>query len=178
MIDAPDGFELWVMDKDMGLVKKAYWYNAFEELPAGWFDELGENPESVDLAPGTGVLMSAGDNGIMMCQSGEVITDDITGLTINNGFTLFANPYAVAIPLANISMTNAPDGFELWVMDKDMGIVEKAYWYNAFEELPAGWFDELGETEVTGVSIATGKGVLFSAGDNGITANIASPFKK
>ena len=178
--NAPDmgALQLWVVDKGLGTVQKAYWFLEYDGIPAGWFDEDGENEVNVDIAKGQGVLLSTGDAGVTSGLSGEVSATALADFPVNDNFTVFANPYPADLPIANISFKNAPDmgALQMWVVDKGLGTVKKAYWFLEYDGIPAGWFDEDGENEET-YDITPGSAVLLSCGDAGVTMDVASPIK-
>ena len=179
--NAPDmgALQLWVVNKNLASVQKAYWFLEYEGIPAGWFDEDGENAVDIDLAKGQGVLLNTGYEGVTSGQAGEVTASDISDYPVNDNFTVFANPYAVNLPISNISFKNAPDmgALQLWVVNKNIASVKKAYWFLEYEGIPAGWFDEDGENEET-YDIAPGTAVLLNTGYTDVTMDVTSPVAK
>ncbi len=167
--------QLWTVNKSLAVTSKAYFFNAWQDLPAGWFNDDGSEEVEVDIAQGTGVLLKTGTSGVTASQLGEVATNGIPSLSVNNGYTILANPYPVPLPIANLEAAGVDDmALQIWTVNKSLATTGKAYFFNAWQDLPAGWFNDDGSEEVS-YSIPVGGAVLLKTGTTGVTLSIKSP---
>ena len=172
---ADSALQLWVVDSNLSSTSKAYFFNAWQDLPAGWFNDDGSVEVSADIAMGSGVLLKTGTSGVTALQRGEVSTNGVPSLAVNDGYTILANPYAVPLPIANLVATGVADSaLQLWVVDSNLSSTSKAYFFNAWQDLPAGWFNDDGSVEIS-YSIPVGGAVLLKTGTTGVTLSIKSP---
>ena len=158
-----------VLDEEGQVIGDYYWYNAFGELPAGWFDALGNDPAGIELKPGEAVFFYTEEDGVTIRSAGEVpgeISYDIAG------YVMAGNGSPVNLPIDNLIIEGATDAMtSIQVLDAEGQVVGDYYWYNAFGDLPAGWFDALGN-EPADITLAPGQGVLFYSEESGVKATV------
>ena len=102
-----------------------------------------------------------------------------SGIGVNDGYTpiggAFVNIGEQVFPISNMEASGVADAsLQLWVVDSSLSSTSKAYYFNAYGDYPAGWFDELGFDEVS-YSIPVGGAVLLKTGTTGVTLSIKSP---
>ena len=158
-----------VLDANGQVVGDYYWFNAFDEYPAGWFDMSGAESAGISLKPGEAVLFYTKQEGVSVLSAGEVPGAITHGIA---GFSMFGNGSPVEIDVDTMTVQGADDAMtSIQVLDGNGQVVGDYYWFNAFEEYPAGWFDMSG-AESAGISLAPGEAVLFYTKQSGVSATV------
>ncbi len=158
-----------ILDSEGQVTGMYYWYNAFGEYPAGWFDAGGTIPAGISLKPGEAAFFNTSETGVSVLSSGEV-PGEITHAVA--GFAMLGNGSPVTIAVDKMSVNGATDAkTTIQVLDSAGQVTGMYYWYNAFGEYPAGWFDA-GGTIPAGVTLATGDSVIFMSSESGVSMTV------
>ena len=158
-----------VLDAEGQVAGMYYWYNAYGDLPAGWFDVSGLEPAGISLAPGEAVFFYTEESGVSIQSAGEVpgeITKNISG------YVMFGNGSPVTIDIDSLTVEGATDAMTtIQVLDANGQVNGMYYWYNAYGDLPAGWFDVSG-LEPAGIALEPGEAVFFYSEESGVSATV------
>ena len=158
-----------VLDTDGQVSGTYYWYNAFGEYPAGWFDFSGLTPAGITLKSGEGVFFYTSESGVSILSAGEVLGDVTREIS---GYAMIGNCRPTNLPVDDLSIQGATDAKTVMqVLDEEGQVSGTYYWYNAFGEYPAGWFDFAGLVSA-GINLNPGDAVFFYTSENGVTATI------
>lgn len=171
---------------DDGNTMNYYWYDN-EDVTAGWYDGNGEvrwDAENVVFEAGQAFWVQG--EGLTIQGSGAVNFAPVTVTTAPNGNTAIANPYPVAITLADISVSgyNLEDGawgeLKMTVLDNagmeaydNNGNIMNYYWYDN-PDVAAGWYDGNGEVQwPEATSFPAGQGFWIQG--EGLTVEFTNP---
>ena len=82
------------------------------------------------------------------------------------------------MPIDKFTVQNSADAMTtIQVLDAQGQNNGTYFWYNAFEDLPAGWTDASG-LEPAGISLKPGESLLFNTDETGVTATIPGALAK
>lgn len=159
-----------VVNKDGTWGTRGVWFNAYEELPAGWFtDASGETPADIMLEPGQAVFFKTTEKGASFQTAGQV-AEDIT-IELPVGYSMIGNSTPLEMPIDSLTLIGVDDTkATVQVVNADGSWGARGVWFNAYEELPSGWFtDASGETPA-GIVLAPGQSVFFKTTETGAKA--------
>ncbi len=158
-----------VLDAEGQVTGMYYWYNAYQELPAGWFDVTGLTPAGITLKPGEAVFFNTSESNVTVLSSGEVpgvITHAV------QGFAMLGNGSPVTIDVDAMTVTGATDAMTtIQILDFEGQVTGMYYWYNSYQKLPAGWFDVTGLTPA-GIALNPGDSVIFTSNESNVSMSI------
>ena len=84
----------------------------------------------------------------------------------------FKNITSANYPIDNFTVQGATDAMTtIQVLDAEGQVAGMYYWYNAYGDLPAGWFDVSG-LEPAGIALEPGEAVFFYSEESGVSATV------
>lgn len=154
----------------------AFWFNAFDEYPAGWFDESGEVPAEISLKPGQAVWFYTQSEKASVQSAGQVA--DTTTITLDKGYSMIGNSSPVTLDIDAITLDGVDDMMAtVQIVNPDGSWGKMAFWFNAYDEYPAGWFDESGETAAE-IVLEPGQSVWFYTQSEKAVATVPGALSK
>ena len=178
VVDGVDTDNISLLNSTGNTVTQYYWWNAFEGLPAMWStDSVGlEEAVGVSFDQMEGFLFYSNTTAAKFKHIGEVLEDDVQGVTLNKGYTTLGNPYNKALPLENLVPVNAADTDNISLLNSTGNTVSQYYWWNAFEGLPAMWStDSVGLEEAVGVTFDPDEAFLLYSNVTTATLDVTAP---
>ena len=163
-----------VVNPDGSWGTQGFWFNAYGDLPAGWFaDSLGTTPAGITLKPGQAVFFYTTDSGASAQSAGQV--PGVITLELATGYSMIGNASAVPVAIDDITLNGVADGnATVQVVNPDGSWGTQGFWFNAYGDLPAGWFaDSLGTTPAD-ITLAPGQSVFFYTTDTAAEVVIPS----
>ena len=138
-----------VVNPDGSWGTQGFWFNAFGDLPAGWFtDATGVTPAEITLTPGQAVFLkvtSANASAQTAGQVSGVITNDVA-----NGYSMIGNASVISAAIDDVKLIGVDDTMAtVQVVNPDGSWGTQGFWFNEYGDLPSGWF-----TDATGVTPA------------------------
>ena len=166
-----------VMNPDGSWGANGVWFNAYEDLPAGWFtDATGLTPADITLKPGDAVMFSTSATAASVQSAGqvsEVITRDIP-----TGWSMVGNASVANVAIDEITLIGVDDTMAtVQVMNPDGSWGANGVWFNAYEDLPAGWFTDATGLTPANITLAPGQSVMFSTTASGAKIVLPSALK-
>ena len=98
--------KIQVLDADGQVSGTYYWYNAYNEYPAGWFDFAGLVPAEISLKPGDAVFFYTAETGVTIQSAGEVMGDVTRDVA---GYSMLGNCSPVTISIDSLTVQGATD---------------------------------------------------------------------
>ena len=137
------------------------WFNAYEDLPAGWFtDATGLIPADISLKPGEAVFFYTSASGAK-AQSAGAVSGVITN-SVASGYSMVGNASPVTISIDDIELLNVEDTMaSVQVVNADGSWGTYGVWFNAYEDLPSGWFTDATGLEPAEITLTPGQSVFF-----------------
>ena len=163
-----------IMNADGSWGTQGFWFNAWGDLPAGWFtDGLGTTPAEITLKPGDAVMFNTTSKEASAMSAGQVsgvITKDLA-----TGWSMIGNATPVPIAIDSITLIGVDDTqATVQIMNADGSWGTQGFWFNAWGDLPSGWFtDGLGTTPAE-IVLQPGQSVMFNTTAIGAKAVIPS----
>ena len=178
IVDGKDTDSISLLNSTGNVVSQYFWFNAFEGLPACWTsDSLGlQEVTDVSFDLMEGFLFYSSASAAKFKHWGEVLEDDVEGVTLSNGYTVLGNPYNKALSLDNLVPVNAKDTDSISLLNSTGNVVSQYFWFNAFEGLPACWTtDSLGLEPVENVSLNPDEAFLLYSSASAATLDVDAP---
>ena len=150
-----------VVNPDGSWGANGVWFNAYEDLPAGWFtDGLGTTPANITLKPGQAVFFYTSAEGASAQSAGQV--SGVITMDVAKGCSMIGNASAVSVAIDDIKLIGVADTMAtVQVVNPDGSWGANGVWFNEYEDLPSGWFtDGLGTTSAD-ITLAPGQSVFF-----------------
>ena len=158
--------DIQVMSADGSWTGWYFWFNAYGDLPAGWFDFDGAEPANITLKPGDAVFFNTSVEGASLQSAGQV-PGAITN-SVPVGYSMIGNGSPVAIDIDALEVIGVEDTkADIQVMSADGQWTGWYFWFNAYGDLPAGWFDFDG-AEPAGITLQPGDSVFFNTSTEGV----------
>ena len=138
-----------VVNSDGSWGTQGFWFNAFENLPAGWFtDGTGVTPAEITLTPGQAVFLKVTSASASAQSAGQV--PGVMTNNVANGYSMIGNASVKSIAIDDVKLIGVEDTMAtVQVVNPDGSWGTQGFWFNEFGDLPSGWF-----TDGTGVTPA------------------------
>ena len=192
-----DGKTYYWLDYDY--IPEEEWDDPFTVY--GWYTKASPTSATdgkavLSITPGTAVYMQCPNEGVSLCFSGEVGNKEVT-IGINQGYTLFGNPYPTAVALKDMTPigANVPTGsdylhfLKFQFLDENSAIKEgKTYYWLNYDYIPEeewddpftvyGWYTKASPTSATDGKVAdafsmnAGEGVYMQCPNAGVSINV------
>ena len=163
-----------VVNADGSWGTQGFWFNAWGTFPAGWFeDSLGTIPANVSLTPGQAVFFYTTAEGGKALSAGQV-SGSITS-NLETGYSMIGNASPVTISIDEITLEGVNDGdATVQVVNADGSWGTQGFWFNAYGDFPAGWFEDSLGTIPADITLQPGQSVFFYTTATGAKATIPS----
>ena len=149
-----------------------FWFNAYGDLPAGWFDDTGTTPADITLKPGDAVFFNTSVEGAKIQSAGQV-PGAITN-SVPVGYSMVGNASPVAINLDDLKVIGVDDTYaDVQIMSADGQWTGWYFWFNEYGDLPSGWFDDTGTTPAE-ITLQPGDSVFFNTSVEGAKVVVPS----
>ena len=146
------------------------WNEAYEEWPAGWYDDNGDLATTT-LKPGDSVFFQATADKVTLQSAGAV--SSVITRTLGKGYSMIGNCTPVAIDVNSVKVVDGEDNVAyIQTMNADGEWTGMYAWNEAYEEWPAGWYDDNGD--IADVTLAPGESVFFQATADTVKVSIPS----
>ena len=138
-----------------------YWFNAYGDLPAGWFtDATGLTPAEITLKPGQAVFFQTTATGATAQSAGQV-SGELT-LDLATGYSMIGNATPIEVAIDEITLIGVDDTMaSVQVVNADGSWGTMGYWFNAYGDLPAGWFTDATGLTPAEITLTPGQSVFF-----------------
>ena len=165
---------LQVVNADGSWGTMCFWFNAWGDLPAGWFaDADGTIPANIQLKPGQSVFFYTKAIGASAQSAGQV--PGVITLDLDTGYSMIGNGSPVPVAIDDILLENVADcDANLQVVNPDGSWGTMCFWFNAWGNLPAGWFADADGTIPAGITLQPGQSVFFYTKASGAKVSIPS----
>ena len=150
-----------VVNEDGTWGAQGIWFNAYGDLPAGWFTDMtGLEPAEISLKPGQAVFFYTSATGAKAQSAGQVsgvITNSVAA-----GYSMIGNATPVDVAIDDITLLNVEDTMaSVQVVNPDGSWGTQGIWFNAYGDLPAGWFTDMTGLEPAEITLTPGQSVFF-----------------
>ena len=165
------GISIQTLNATGATVENITWDDWTYEDPC-WVDSEG-NPTTMVVSPGDGLWIQ-GATGDSITTAGKVGTSDVDVVWETDGFRLVANPYPVAVSVADLVFTTTAGdlyGISIQTLNATGGTVDNITWDDWTYEAPC-WVDSDGNPATA--TIDPGTAVWIQAGE-GDTLRIPAP---
>ena len=168
---AIDDFQLIGVDDTMATVQvvnedgswgtQGFWFNAYGDLPAGWFTDMtGLESAEISLKPGQAVFFYTSAEGAK-AQSAGAVSGVITN-SVAVGCSMIGNATPVNVAIDDIKLLNVEDTMAtVQVVNPDGSWGTQGFWFNAYGDLPSGWFTDMTGLEPAEITLTPGQSVFF-----------------
>ena len=165
---------LQVVNADGSWGTMCFWFNAWGDLPAGWFaDADGTIPANIQLKPGQSVFFYTKAIGASAQSAGQI--PGVITLDLDTGYSMIGNGSPVPVAIDDILLENVADcDANLQVVNPDGSWGTMCFWFNAWGDLPAGWFADADGTIPAGITLQPGQSVFFYTKASGAKVSIPS----
>ncbi|MBO5642672.1 MAG: hypothetical protein J6S51_01485 [Kiritimatiellae bacterium] len=163
-----------IVNADGSWGAQGFWFNAWGDLPAGWFtDGLGTTAADISLKPGQAVFFYTTSEAAKAMSAGQVSGN--IEISLDTGYSMIGNASPVAISIDEILLTGVNDcDATVQIVNADGSWGTQGFWFNAWGDLPAGWFtDGLGTTPAE-ITLEPGQSVFFYTTASGAKATVPS----
>ena len=166
-----------VVNEDGSWGANGVWFNAYGDLPAGWFtDATGLTPANIALKPGQAVFFQTTAAGATAQSAGQVpatITMDVA-----TGYSMIGNASVVSVAIDDIKLIGVDDTMAtVQVVNPDGSWGANGVWFNEYEGLPSGWFTDATGLTSAAITLQPGQAVFFKTTAVGAKVVLPSALK-
>ena len=150
-----------VVNPDGSWGANGVWFNAYEDLPAGWFtDASGLTPANISLKPGQAVFFKTTATGATAQSAGQV--PGVITMDVANGYSMIGNASSVPVAIDDIKLIGVNDcDATVQVVNPDGSWGANGVWFNEYGDLPSGWFTDASGMTSADITLAPGQAVFF-----------------
>ena len=163
-----------VVNEDGSWGTQGFWFNAYDDLPAGWFtDGTGLTPADITLKPGQAVFFYTSASGAKAQSAGQV--SGIITNSVSVGCSMIGNATPVDVAIDDIKLLNVEDTMAtVQVVNADGSWGTQGFWFNAYDDLPSGWFTDGTGLTPAEITLTPGQSVFFYTSATGAKVLIPS----
>ena len=167
-----------VVNSDGSWGANGVWFNAYEDLPAGWFTDMtGMTAANISLKPGQAVFFYTAAEGATAQSAGQV--PGVITMDVAKGCSMIGNASAVPVAIDDIKLIGVADcDATVQVVNPDGSWGANGVWFNEYEGLPSGWFTDASGMTAANITLEPGQSVFFYTAASGAKVVIPSALAK